>query len=1094
MDGEDILKTTLPPESFYTTPRRLPRAEFSYVRTAIDLASTPAMAGISWTPGTTSSPAAYLPSAQKPRKLVLPPAPANTPSTQPRLRYRKRDTWEKIDSVLLTIGKEFDSLGHFLEVMFYNRISGVFDPRTPRHVRAVTAFLGGESNVTMATLINLLYNHPQSRPSRDSPDFSLHFAPPDISSPRDINAARPALSTWALQIVGPELRRQTWDLTQNDPTDPADTTQLRASTNGRAKSIRLATWDAFDRVSIPRIASTYKRRARGLWYVTECCGAPTMNGATVLRKRRPHNAVQVGAISCLTLSRNRYASGYLALPLAVWQFACKTHVDEKRIFSRFGFTVHDTTARACLDSLTESSMAKLRESVAEGIANGTMYWQVVLDNVQEYCRQRDHRLGREDVLKVGCAATALLLEDCAPGAFNLQDHIDRVMLQERRNLTVQSLWADIDWKYIHELTAIIWVRILVHFIPRLAHLRAEVAALLRSAGMTKRRLPKDRVTVMQPIGTNAEHSTETHGMMRALLDFFAQLGLDEKAFENLIFMPRGDGASIAAIWRIKKFLAAHTDHFKAFRNIVPPGPEIFHTRWTSLNSISANSYGPASSADASGLSKSATAAGSKRPTNLKKVEFFPTSRSMKLFFEARVLDCWRISFGADDIIEHFAQPMPNPPDLQALLATARKLVRCYASQQAYSQALDEDWVNSAPVDMKLPTGSPWVPPVDHSRARAGGDEPEEDEPEAPIMDEGGEEAEIPSEPEDGGAKKSKKTRPSVHVEAEGFTSDRVMANEILFLQDMSWWVIASDAVPDGEIGRVWEVLKIWIFCFAGSGNHNYTNYLLETYCLHRYEASKDFSDAMFNNWLINLRGHQYIECDWVQEDFNKWLEELVGHKGGDFDDHFYRHTLAPNVMRFLRMKEKMETAFELKPRSKTHGAPHLRNEFQQLLRMYKEDELHLFRPGRTMGHAAVNFYARGYEKLEDSRIAKFIQDSTAYSDVTKDVLDGKEYDNWDEDMQLRFDEMLNVADEDPDSGAESETESMRGDGSGDPGLHGLDYSDNESEPDNGGFYGPEDDSGSEDGNEEDEVRSEIEEEGMDTYVPVVEEPADAVET
>ncbi|KAJ6549313.1 hypothetical protein DFH09DRAFT_926256 [Mycena vulgaris] len=94
-----------------------------------------------------------------------------------------------------------------------------------------------------------------------------------------------------------------------------------------------------------------------------------------------------------------------------------------------------------------------------------MYWKIVLDNIQEYCRQRDHQLGREDVLKIGTAATAILLEDCAPGAFNLQDHIDRVMLQDRRNLTIQSLRADIDWKYINDLTVIIWVRILVYFIP-----------------------------------------------------------------------------------------------------------------------------------------------------------------------------------------------------------------------------------------------------------------------------------------------------------------------------------------------------------------------------------------------------------------------------------------------------------------------------------------------------------------------------------------------------------------------------------------------------------------------------------------------------
>jgi hypothetical protein len=54
-----------------------------------------------------------------------------------------------------------------------------------------------------------------------SPDFSLGFAPPDLAFPRDVNFARPALSTWALKTVVPELRRQIWVLTQNDPVDPA---------------------------------------------------------------------------------------------------------------------------------------------------------------------------------------------------------------------------------------------------------------------------------------------------------------------------------------------------------------------------------------------------------------------------------------------------------------------------------------------------------------------------------------------------------------------------------------------------------------------------------------------------------------------------------------------------------------------------------------------------------------------------------------------------------------------------------------------------------------------------------------------------------
>ncbi|KAJ6550500.1 hypothetical protein B0H10DRAFT_2379996 [Mycena sp. CBHHK59/15] len=94
----------------------------------------------------------------------------------------------------------------------------------------------------------------------------------------------------------------------------------------------------------------------------------------------------------------------------------------------------------------------------------------------------------------------------------------------------------------------------------------------------------------KPVSRNRKACEE--GMLCAILNFMKQMGLDEKALDNLIFMVRGDGASVAAMWRIKKFLAAHPSHYKAFRNLVPPGPEIWHTRWTQLNSIASNYYGP----------------------------------------------------------------------------------------------------------------------------------------------------------------------------------------------------------------------------------------------------------------------------------------------------------------------------------------------------------------------------------------------------------------------------------------------------------------------------------------------------------------------
>ncbi|KAJ7602744.1 hypothetical protein DFH06DRAFT_1351097 [Mycena polygramma] len=1017
--------------------------------------------------------------------------PTATGSTQPRLRAPKRTQWQKADAILNLITKEFRSLGLFLEILFHVRDFSVHDPRTDSHKHMVTTFLGGESNVGMGDIIDLIYRHPQSRPYNADPESRMYFSPPG-GTPRNIRFARPALSTWALQIVGREMHRQIGILTQDDPNDPEDTTQLRASSKGRAKDVRLATWDDFGKLSIPAIAATYKRRAPAVWYITECMGGPTANGVVVVRKRRPHPTIQVGVISSLTLSRNRYASGYLALPLAVWQFACKAHVDEKRIMSRFGFTVHDKTARACLDSLTDSSLAKLRESVAEGIAAGTMRWQLVLDNVQQYCRQRDHRIGREDVLKIGTAATAILLEDCAPNAFDLQDHLDRVMRRERRELTIESLWDDIDWSFIQDLTALHWVRILVTFIPQLAHLCKEVSAALRAERMSKLRL-RQRKSVMQPLGTNAERETETQGMKRALLDFEKQMGLDEKAMENLIFIPRGDGASIAAIWRVKKFLAAHPSHYKAFRNRVPAGPEIWHTRWTQLNAIASNSYAPTSSPDPSALSKSSTAAGAKRPSNLKKVDFFPTSRSMKLFFEARVLDCWRVYFGADDLVKHFETSNSTLPDLDSLWHSARILVRRYASQQAYNQALSKDLFDSATDPMKVPRGSAWSPPIRNSRAGKGDeDDADAGEEEEEIVDEAGELAGLEeifsdSESASGNKTKKKKKKKSEHVEDPDFTGDRTLANEILFLQDMSWWVIAAHAVPEGEIGTVWEIMKIWIFSFAGSSNRNYNNYLLETYCLHRYEASKEFSDGMLNNWLVNPSGYKWVECDWSQEDFNKWLEEMVAHKGGDFDDHFYRHTLAPNVIHFLRMKEQIESAFELEPRGKTHGAPHLRNEFQQLLRMHQEDELHLFRSGRTYGHAALNFFDQGYEQLGAGRLDNFIEQSTAYADITADVLNPSS--ESDEEGEAEFQEtlarLLAQANSEPTDASDSdESDSEDGDGDGDIGLRGMQYSDDELESSSESEDGPGSDPGNEfteeeESDEEGDENSELEEEILD---------------
>lgn len=92
---------------------------------------------------------------------------------------------------------------------------------------------------------------------------------------------------------------------------------------------------------------------------------------------------------------------------------------------------------------------------------------------------------------------------------------------------------------------------------------------------------------------------------------------------------------------------------------------------------------------------------------------------------------------------------------------------------AYEQALSDSLNESAPNTLKFPIGLPYVPPA------------------------------MPTSQSE-----SQEKRPTAHIEEEGFTGDRVLANSILFKMEYSWWIEAAYAIPEGDIGRVWEIMKV----------------------------------------------------------------------------------------------------------------------------------------------------------------------------------------------------------------------------------------------------------------------------------------------
>ncbi|KAJ7093572.1 hypothetical protein C8R44DRAFT_646089 [Mycena epipterygia] len=577
-----------------------------------------------------------------PRQLPLRRNPIHSATlrSQPRLREPRRNTDEKkadeliqkfsaMEKLLQNL-EPFDSLGDLLATLFHNQTRGQPDPRGPTHSKSVARFLRRSMMIKMADILPLIYKHRKSYPSSKSVRAHEKDEMFSTAGPlNEIHHARPFLSTWALRLTAAEARKQIGDGTRDDPEDPDDHVQLRAKSNGRGNG-QVITRHHMGHFSIRAVESKYRKRQRVPKFLTEYMSAPRVKGVFVVRERRPHPiinhsflAIQVSAIASFIVSRNRYANGDLAMILGVWHFACKSHVDVKRVYCRIGGSVADPTSRDALISIADSSFVELREQVKAATEREQTEDCLILDNVQQYCDVYEQGIGRQSELKVGTAGTYVGLQDCEPGAFDAKDYHDRVALKQRKELTVFSLYDDIDWDHISTLQ---------HVLPL-------ISQMFRSPLIAKHRMRVGRKTPFQPLRTNSDRETDTQGLDRGIGDFDTQVGIDPEHDSGLLRWIRRDGATYAGVLRLTKYCAP----LGKFKNKITT-PEIWHTGATDLNSIAANHYGPAASSDPSSLSKCSNAAGFKRPSNIKSCDYYPTMRNLTVIWKAHVVDCWRYVF------------------------------------------------------------------------------------------------------------------------------------------------------------------------------------------------------------------------------------------------------------------------------------------------------------------------------------------------------------------------------------------------------------------------------------------------------------------
>ena len=297
------------------------------------------------------------------------------------------------------------------------------------------------------------------------------------------------------------------------------------------------------------------------------------------------------------------------------------------------FTTIIRTLRGLSEQEAHTTFIRGRDPSVVGI--------IRLDNVQNYLRLRDFRIGRENKMNIGIAATFTEIEGVDRRALDPDDRMRRIAASDRKNLTVDRLRRMIDEEHLERVGILQWVTTLVHYVPALSHLRSQVATLYRTQTA---RLPLPvNATKVHPLATSGKNETVTTELKDAMVDFFAQIGQREDDYLPRLILASGDGLTYEKLLQMKRYLQLHTDRFQSFQ-LMEPVLELWHTMWTDLSRIFELHWGELLGCNPASLGHSAEKIGRAKPSNLKKVDYYPSAQLLYLVLDVRMLDCWRCVF------------------------------------------------------------------------------------------------------------------------------------------------------------------------------------------------------------------------------------------------------------------------------------------------------------------------------------------------------------------------------------------------------------------------------------------------------------------
>jgi len=217
-----------------------------------------------------------------------------------------------------------------------------------------------------------------------------------------------------------------------------------------------------------------------------------------------------------------------------------------------GITTSYTNILRTLEELSRDEAKKL-EAIGRDPERGL---DLVFNNVQTYAKQWEMRIGRDNVMKVGMAATAVEINGFNPEAVNLERRrkLMRDGKERKMKLTAEGVLGFVNTDHARIVGALHLLQILITYIPQLEDYKGGVRVMFSTKPPMSRRLDRDGVrrTVVHPLATSGKSETAIKELRDGLLDFLQQIGQTPDDYQRRVILVGGDGLTFEQMGNLKR--------------------------------------------------------------------------------------------------------------------------------------------------------------------------------------------------------------------------------------------------------------------------------------------------------------------------------------------------------------------------------------------------------------------------------------------------------------------------------------------------------------------------------------------------------------